>query len=173
MPPRLIATAAAIATSALAAVAGGGAAASTGTAVARCRTSGLVIWLNTQPNHAAGSTYYTLEFTNLTAHGCTLRGYPGVSAVALDGHQLGSAAARNTAHPSRLVTLASGATATAVLQITNARDFPPVKCHPTTAAGLRVYAPGATAAKMIPFPFLACTRPGSVSLHVEAVFSGG
>lgn len=48
-----------------------------------CTTAGLVVWLNTQTNHAAGSAYYELEFTNLSGRGCVLRGYPGVSAANL------------------------------------------------------------------------------------------
>jgi hypothetical protein len=171
MRPRLIATAAAVSIAALvtsAAAAGMRAAASTD-AAARCLTRELVVWLDTRPNHAAGSAYYTLEFTNLSPRTCTLRGYPGVSAVALNGHRLGTPASRNNAHPSRVVTLASGTSATAVLQIANADNFPRALCRPTTAAALRVYPPGAPAAKLIPFPFLACMRTGTVFLHVEAV----
>ena len=139
---------------------------------ASCRTVDLVVWLDTQPNHTAGSTYYALKLTNLSAHACTLRGYPGISARALGGRELGSAASRNPAHPSRRVALAPGATATAVLQITDAHNFPPATCRPVTAARLRVYLPGATASRLVPFPFLACARPGPVYLHVEAVTSG-
>jgi hypothetical protein len=43
-------------------------------------------------DRAAGSIYYHLEFTNLSGRACTLVGYPGVSAINLSGHQLGSAA---------------------------------------------------------------------------------
>jgi len=48
--------------------------------------------MDTQGDGAAGSVYYTLQFTNLSGHACTLRGYPGVSAVSLSGHQLGAPA---------------------------------------------------------------------------------
>src|SRR3981081_1433210 len=59
----------------------------------RCATSGLVVWLNAPPvNPSAGGAYYYLEFTNLSGRTCTLRGYPGVSAISLDGRQLGSPA---------------------------------------------------------------------------------
>ena len=83
-----------------------------------CATSGLVIWLNTEGNGTAGSIYYQLEFTNQSGHTCTLRGYPGVSAVDLSGHQLGSAASRNTVRAPHLVMLADGKTGVAVLRIT-------------------------------------------------------
>ncbi|MDQ6778933.1 MAG: DUF4232 domain-containing protein, partial [Actinomycetota bacterium] len=51
----------------------------------KCATSGLVVWLNTQGNGAAGSIFYALELTNLSGQTCTLNGYAGVSAVDLAG----------------------------------------------------------------------------------------
>jgi Protein of unknown function (DUF4232) len=135
----------------------------------RCATYGLVVWLDTQGNGAAGSTYYNLKLTNLSGHACTLFGYPGVSAVNLGGHQFGSAASRDNSHRPRLVSLASGATATVVLRIVDADNFPASTCRQVTAAGLRVYPPNQTAAKMIPFPFRACSRTGPVYLSVQSV----
>jgi hypothetical protein len=157
---------------ALAASASGATARSASTATAgtpRCATRGLVIWLDTQGDAAAGSRYYQLEFTNLSGHVCTLRGYPGASAVDLRGHQLGNAASRNPARPRRLVTLANGATATTVLQVAEARNFPRSVCRPSTAAGLRVYPPDQTASKLVPFPFLACSRSGPGFLSIQPV----
>ena len=134
-----------------------------------CASRALDVWLNTQAGTAAGSTYYRLEFTNLSAHACTLRGYPGVSAIAANGRQLGSPAGRNRAHTTRTVTLAPGGSASAVLQITDAHNFPPASCRLATAVGLRVYAPGATQAKTVPFPFPTCTKAGTVTLHTESL----
>jgi hypothetical protein len=65
--------------------------------------------------------------------------------------------------------IARGATATAVLRITDAYNFPRSACRPTMAAGLRVYPPNQTAAKLVPFPFLACSRTGPVFMSVQAV----
>ena len=138
-------------------------------AAGRCATSGLVVWLDTNGSGAAGSFYYTLEFTNLSGHTCTLAGYPGVSALSIGGSQLGSPGGRNNAHPSKTVTLANGATATAVLRLTDVGVFPPSQCRMTTAAGLRVYPPNQTASKLIPYPFAACSRSGTVYLSVESV----
>ena len=78
-----------------------------------------------------------MRFTNLSAHACTLLGYPGVAGVDLAGRQLGSAASRNPAHASASVTLAAGATAHAVLRITDTGNYGPSLCAPVTAAGLR------------------------------------
>lgn len=134
-----------------------------------CAARALVVWLNTQAGTAAGTTYYKLEFTNLSARACTLRGYPGVSAIGANGRRLGSPAGRNAAHASRTVSLAGGRSAVAVLEIADAHNFPPRSCRLVTAAGLRVYAPGTTRAKTVPFPFPTCAREGTVTLHAEAV----
>jgi uncharacterized protein DUF4232 len=142
-----------------------------GSLSAKCATSALVVWLDTRGDSAAGSTFFSLKFTNLSGHECTLVGYPGVSAVDLAGHQLGSAASRNPSTP-HLVRLASGASATAVLRIAVAGNYPNSTCRRVKAAGLRVYPPNQTASKVVPFPFEACSRKGPVYLSVAAVKKG-
>ncbi len=137
-------------------------------APAACKTAGLVVWVDTNGNAAAGSTYVTLKFTNQSGRTCSLAGYPGVSALDLRGHALGSPGGRNPSTP-RVVRLANGATASAVLQIVVAGNFPPAKCHRTAAAALRVYPPNQTASKVVPLPFEACARTGPVYLNVKAV----
>lgn len=137
-------------------------------AAASCKTSGLVVWLDTRGGAAAGSAYYTLELTNQSGHSCTLFGYPGVSAVDLRGRRLGSAASRSPS-ARHLVTLRNGATAGAQLQIGTAANYPRSTCHQAAAAGLRVYPPNQTASKVVPFPFQACSRTGPVYLHVASV----
>jgi hypothetical protein len=133
-------------------------------------TPRLVVWLATNDGGAAaGSVFYNLNFTNLSGHPCTLAGYPGVSAVDLGRRPLGSAAGRNPHQPSRVVTLRPGDTASAVLQISQAANFPSGACHRVTAAGLRVYPPDAFKSKIVPIPFPACSRTGPVYLHVERV----
>ena len=130
-----------------------------------CATAGLVVWLTPGGGYAGGYGY-TLEFTNLSGHACTLRGYPGVSAVSLSGLQLGSPAGRETLKKP-MVRLAKGATATAVLLIGDAGNYGN-RCFPlTTAAGLRVYPPNQTRSKVIPYPFTACGQAGPVYMHIE------
>ena len=138
-------------------------------ATPRCSTLRTVVWLDTQGNGAAGSIFYNLMFTNLAGSSCTLAGYPGVSAVNIAGRRLGSPARRNPQHTPHTVTLAPGASAKAVLQITEAANFPNATCRRTTAAGLRAYPPNQTTSKIVPFPFQACSRSGPVFLFVEAV----
>jgi len=155
----------AIAAAVAAATAAGATPAST--ALTSCRTSALVVWLDPTGDAAAGSTYVTLKFTNQSGHACTLTGYPGVSAVDLRGRRLGSTASRD-ASPAAPVHLADGATASALLRVANAGNFPAATCRRRAAAGLRVYPPNETASKVVPFPFAACSRPGPVYLHVRA-----
>ena len=135
----------------------------------RCATSSLVVWLDTDGNGSAGSVYYNLEFTNLSARTCTLTGYPGVSAVGLGGRQLGQAASRDNSRKPRTVSIETGATVTAVLRIVDALNFPSVTCRDVTAAGLRVFPPNQAASRIVPFPFSACSRVGPVFLTVRAV----
>jgi len=139
-------------------------------AAPRCATSRVVVWIAAnEGGGAAGSIFYSLNFTNLSGRACTLAGYPGVSAVDLRGRRLGSAAGRNPQAPFRVVTLRAGDTASAVLQISQAANFPPAACRPVTAAGLRVFPPGAFGSKVVPIPFSACSRSGPLFLHVERV----
>src|ERR1017187_3183520 len=128
-----------------------------------CATSNLVIWLNTVGSGAAGSSYYNLDFTNLSAHSCTLKGYPGVSGVSLANDQVGSSAARDNAVAPAVITLTSARTArglesartrntaTVILRITEVENYPISMCSQISAAGLRVYPPGHRASKVIGF----------------------
>jgi hypothetical protein len=146
-----------------------------------CTTSNLVVWLNTVGNGAAGSSYYDLNFTNLSAHACTLIGFPGVSGVSLTNQQVGSSAARDNTIGSTLITLTSALsarglltstthnTATVILQITEVGNYPATACRQISAAGLRVYPPGQSTSKVVAFPFAACAKNGPRYLHVEAV----
>ncbi|MGH2870498.1 MAG: DUF4232 domain-containing protein [Solirubrobacteraceae bacterium] len=130
-----------------------------------CSAAGLVNWINPNGNGAAGTIFYQLRFTNLSGHRCTLHGYPGVSGIDLHGHRLGAAARRSTS-PVHVIALNNGATAKAVLGIAESSFFPPATCKPTTAAGLRVFAPNQSASKVVPFPFGVCSAgPGNLSIR--------
>ena len=144
----------------LAGVPAGAATPASSAAPPACQTSGLVIWINTQGNGAAGTIFYTLNFTNLSGHPCMLRGFPGVSAVNLHGGMLGKAATRNSGQTIKSVSLTTGHTAHAVLGIVDIGALSPTTCPPTLAAGLRVFPPNQSGSKVIPFPFQACGRSG-------------
>ena len=123
-----------------------------------CQTAGLVIWL-ANGNAAAGTFYYDLNFTNLSGHACTLRGHPGVSAVNLAGGRVGTPAGwHSPAYATlRTIRLANGATATAVLAVTDVYNYPAGVCHQVATAGLRVIPPNQFTSKLVPYPVRACS----------------
>ncbi len=132
-----------------------------------CPAGPLVAWIDTSGNGAAGTIFFKLKFTNLSGHRCSVRGYPGVSAANPSGHAIGPGAGRSGT-PVRTIRLNHGATATANLGIVAAGHFSPRFCRPATAAGLRVFAPGATLAKFVPFPFAACRRHANLRISPAA-----
>jgi beta-glucosidase len=126
-------------------------------------------WATARPD----SSYYNLNFTNLSAHSCTLYGYPGVSGVTQAGIQLGSAAGRDAEHAPSVITLTSAKTAKGFNDDTHAvaprsycrsptpRTTPRLTCAPVTAAGLRVYPPGQKESTVVPYPYVACGKGGT------------
>lgn len=134
----------------------------------RCKASGLAVWLNTEANNAAGSSFYHLEFTNLRNRTCVLKGYPEVAAVNLADQRLGSLASREFARP-RAVRIAPEGSATAVLRIARAGNYSRNECHPTMAAGLRVFPPGQTGSRIVSYPFPACAKSGAIILGIRPV----
>jgi hypothetical protein len=145
------------------------AASSSSAAPPACETPQLVVWLDTQGDGTAGSIYYKLRFTNLSGHACTLNGYPYIHAVSLGGTNLGAVASFDHSHAPASITIPKGSDATAVLRIVEAGNFPAASCRPVTAAGLRVYPPNQTRAKVVPFPFEACSHTGPAYLVVGPV----
>lgn len=143
-------------------------------AVTTCATSNLRVSLG-PGSGAAGSSYYPLVFTNVGTSPCTLYGYPGVSAVTgADGTQEGAAASRVTGTTApTTVTLAVNGTASALLRIVVALNYPAATCHPARAAGLRVYPPGDLTAAFVPEADLqVCTSTSNQVLFVGAVQAG-
>lgn len=137
-----------------------------------CKTSNLDIWFENEiGGGTAGSVYYRFQFTNLSSHTCTLKGYPKVLAVNLKGQQIGSPASHDTAVKPHLVKLAPEKSAPALIRVVDAGNFLPSACHPVTAAGFRVFPPGNSASRMVPFPFRACSKAGNGNLSVRVVGS--
>jgi hypothetical protein len=139
--------------------------------VSRCHAGQLTGWIGIPAGETAGSTYYELEISNISASTCTLYGYPGVSAWR-DGQQLGSAAARNPVHPKTLLTLTPNSTVHVILQITDVGVYSPSSCQPEQAFALRVYAPGDYNSHLVPLTFQACTKHGPIFLHVTTTLAG-
>jgi hypothetical protein len=126
---------------------------------------------------AAGSTYYPLNFTNVSSSSCTLDGYPGISFVTSPtGSQIGRPASRNPVVAAAPVTLAPGGFAHATLQVVDALNYSASACHPVTAHWLRVFPPNQFSAANISFTAMTCSAklPSNLgsALSVDAIKAG-
>jgi hypothetical protein len=141
-------------------------------AAPHCTNAQLQTWMGLPGDATAGTTFFELEISNVSAHSCTLFGFPGVSATGQAAKQVGSPAVRNSSHPVRLITLGRGGTAHVDLGIVDALAFPAATCHPVTATGLRVFAPNDFQSQVIPFSFRACSKAGPKFLTISPVVAG-
>jgi hypothetical protein len=139
-----------------------------------CATSALQAAVDVSAGGAAlGSTYYPIQFTNISSSTCNLYGYPGVSFVTgAGGSQIGIAATENPAHPRQYIDLAPGQVAHANLQVTVAQNYPPASCGSiVTAHWLRIFPPNQTSALYASFTAQTCST-GRTTLSVETVEAG-
>jgi hypothetical protein len=120
-----------------------------------CHAASLRVHLG-RSEGAAGTVYIAIVFTNTGSVRCTLRGYPGVSSYGPAGRQIG-APARRLPVALTTVVLAPRASASAVYGQAQALNYPRASCHPVRAAGLRVYPPNETNARLLPSKHLACS----------------
>jgi hypothetical protein len=143
-------------------------------AVPACTAGDLGAWVAVdQGNGAAGSIYYPLQFTNLSRHACAMRGFPGVSAIDRNGHQLGSPARWATRVAAHTVVLAPGATAHTILQYSDATVTTAPGCHPVFSTfELRIYPPNQFSATHAAFDLEACSHAGPIYLSVEPILPG-
>jgi Protein of unknown function (DUF4232) len=144
------------------------------TPLAQCSTGALRVSVG-PANGAAGSIYYPLDFTNVSAAACGMYGYPGVSFVsAPGGSELGGAAVRNRTFAPSLVTLEPGAVAHASVQVAIAQNYPAPICKPVTAHWLRVYPPGQFAPLYASLTAVTCTGaiPSGSTLGIYVVRPG-
>jgi Protein of unknown function (DUF4232) len=138
---------------------------------AACPTSSLQLKPGVAQGYAGG-VYQVLVFTNTSGSPCTLYGYPGVSLVSGPPYmQIGLAAKRSTSTPPKLVTLAPGATAHALLQIVDALNYPTASCGPTKATALKIYPPNQTAPVYLPNASSGCAKPVQI-MYIGAVQPG-
>ncbi|MDP9100869.1 MAG: DUF4232 domain-containing protein [Actinomycetota bacterium] len=121
---------------------------------------------------AAGSTYTTIDVTNISSTTCTLHGFPGVSfAGGTPVHQIGAAATQDPSQGEPLVTLTPGQVAHVQLKISNAANYPPSQCQPATATYLQIYPPNQTTPIYLGYTSPACAKPIHL-LTVSAVQAG-
>jgi len=120
----------------------------------------------------AGGVYQVIDFTNASGSRCTLYGYPGVSLVSGPPYtQIGLAAKRTASSTPKLVTLAPGATANALLQIVDALNYPSADCGPTKATALKVYPPNQTVSVYLPSTSTGCAKSVQI-MYIGPVQSG-
>jgi Protein of unknown function (DUF4232) len=130
-----------------------------------CTTAQLSVKFLNKPNGAAGTIYYPVQFTNKGTQACTLRGYPGVSAVTSSGAQIGNPASRSGTAV-RTVTIAPKKSASTMVGFAHTANFPAAKCKPVTAKGLRVIPPNQTTSVTIKRKFSACSSKSVTYLTV-------
>lgn len=143
-------------------------------AVPACTAGEIGAWVAIdQGNGAAGSIYFPLQFTNLSAHSCSMRGFPGVSAISRNGNQLGSPAGWDHVIQARTVILAPGATAHTILRWSDAAVTTEPGCDPVfSTLELRIYLPGQYSSTDAVFDLEACSHAGPVYMSVEPIRSG-
>ena len=140
--------------------------------VRQCATSNLHAYMGSNDG-TAGAIYTSVNLTNISGSTCTLYGFPGISLSEGSPYtQVGESAAWNSASTKELVTLAPGATGSAVVRIADAGNFPPATCGPVTSTTyLVVYPPNNTVP--IHLSSAATTCPGSVvTLLANAILPG-
>ncbi len=168
-----VATASMITLGVGAAVWGTPAASAAPAATPTCTAADLAVWVNaSEPNGAAGTIYYPLEFTNISNRACFVEGYPGVSALGARGQQLGSAADRNPAFKPARVTIPAGGTAHADLGWTDVTNFPASNCKPAAASLIKVYPPNQKGSDLGFVSLEACGAKGDAYLHTTVIRPG-
>jgi len=139
-----------------------------------CTADDLGAWVAvSQSDGAAGTLFLPLQFTNLSRHACAMRGFPGVSAVDRNLHQLGSPASRDHVIPVRTVVLAPGATAHTILGYGDVEVTTAPGCHPTFRTfELRIYPPGQYRPTYAAFDLEVCSHAGPVYMGIGPVQAG-
>ena len=123
----------------------------------------------------AGSVYTTIVFKNVSNATCTLYGYPGVSlTTGQPVTVIGKTAKENPATPRRLVTLQPQTSASALLRIVDAQNYPASQCDPKNTTYLQVYPPNQTQPVRIKYKTVACAKPiNLMTVDVVKPGSGG
>ena len=126
-------------------------------------------------NGAAGTIYYSIDFTNVGSTSCFVEGYPGVSLVSAGsnaGSQVGADAKRDPVVTAKQIVLAPGQTANAQLGVAEAGNFPASSCRPVTAHWLKVFPPDQTVAAYTAFSVQTCASTTVPTMHIAAITAG-
>ena len=132
-----------------------------------CRTAPTPPWLRaSSTSRAPASQVGDLRLTNISPGHCWTRGYPGVSYVGFgNGTQIGRAATwdAGTVRRSRW----HRQHADAPIRLVNVQNYPASTCRPTPVDGLRVYVPGSTLAKFVPYRTTGCRSTSVTTIFVK------
>jgi len=140
--------------------------------VARCTAAAIRLTV-AGLGDAAGSSYYSIDLTNMSGRNCSLDGYPRASFVsAPGGHQLGSAAGHDPVYSRRRIILRPGRGAHAKLRVGTSRDYPEPVCGPVTVRWLRVYVPGAAVPVYTGFHGSTCAGAAARTISISRVHQG-
>ena len=145
--------------------------------VAACATSALRIALSAPggagSGNAAGNSYATVDFFNVSGHPCDLYGYPGVSFASGAGATIGAPARRTRYAPVHVI-VAPGGTAHAWIDVIDAQNYPARKCGPVTVHRLRVFPPGERTATYVRLTAgtPACSSAAETTITVDPVRAG-
>lgn len=133
----------------------------------RCTTDQLGVTMS-GPSGTAGSSYYTIAFTNVSAQPCVLQGYSSVwLRESATGPEVGTPGGRQPG-ATDAVTLAGVTSAFEVVRLVNAADLPDAACPLSTVGGLAVNPPGQPTPKWLPLPTRTCSK-GAQTLFVGPV----
>ena len=137
-------------------------------ATSGCATAALKVQFINKGNGAAGTIFYPIKFTNKGSLPCTLRGYPGLSAVTSAGKQIGNPAVRDGGKV-KTVTIKPGKSASAMVGIVHTAFFPKAKCKPVKATGLRVFPPNQTKAVIVKHKFSTCSSKNKKETSLKVI----
>lgn len=140
----------------------------TSAAPALCTAASLKGSLDDNGGGAAGLISMKLVLTNKSTTTCILNGYPGVSLVKTGSTQpIGAPAQRDASAPSKgPISLAPGKSASAVLNYTQAENYP--ACQRVQAEDIMVYPPSAYDRLVLAHPLTACSNVGTLLMTVGA-----
>jgi hypothetical protein len=141
---------------------------------AECATASLRVSIG-RSGVAAGTAYFSLDLTNVSASTCFVQGYPGVSLVTAgdsSSEQVGAAGRRDPATPSAMIILAPGSTAHSFLGVGTAADYASATCDPVTAHWLKVFPPDQFAATYVQFAATTCASRSVTLLSIQRLAAG-
>jgi hypothetical protein len=121
---------------------------------------------------SSGADIYFLYFKNTSGTVCTLRGYPGVSAVtgpAGSASQIGAAAERTATSPVATQLLKPGGSAQATLEFARAGNYVSAQCHHVDVLYLKIFPPGDTTATYAGIDEKACAETTLPTMTITTV----